>query len=789
MGHELPAGYYDELQDYADRLVELGLQVLPARECIVTRDRYTGFEEFREWQESGNPNDDDPEDLRFGLEGDEACGSWSSDGSRFQGFFPIYIRENGGWYIRSRRHLDNPKDIDDQIERAKWYNIPMGIAASTFTYGSVAYKSSSIPNAILAGPHRMIEDLGLGTSGMIETYEGLAWKYASIDVRDEPLKTLFQSRDVARFGLGGSGIQRGTIYKHGVFPAYPSFVFGKQVQLLGKSEHQLFVLSKPAVAGMHFNVNNLGQDFVDADVFDEIAEEDDDLAPEFEDWDDWDESYEMHWCPSPDEEDQLFEQTVKAYEEAVTQSRNVSGEGLASERGNGKLPSSTEVSISLFELFPEPLASALHTIKDPLPYDDVSVAMAFITGAASMLPLGTKIMGVKATDFTVPPNFYTAIVAKSGRKKTSLGKLFVKGPAADVEMMLARQNQNMMRKWEEHSRGCKKEDRLPKPVPINIRFNDYTGEALVANLNRLDEVSRSALLYREELAAVFKSQNQYRSGRGSDEEQLLELYDGDPHVSLRLSASDRSYQRAAVNIYGSIQPGVLTGQLKNGDDNGAWARFFFVPMADIAKKLPTKVDPAQIQKLQAAKKNLCDVFNSLYALGMATYELGESATELFAEYEFQKQHDARTARLSAQASVYGKSAGKVLRLSGILHILSNFADRSQLMKPIGVEHLQIAIRLVDYLDAWALACHASVLGTPTAQVSAFTKRIHEIALKTKKQMSWTDIRNLMSSTERGGKKKQDAEASMRELVALGVGEIVAGPRGGLCYRALKPLPK
>ena len=633
----------------------------------------------------------------------------------------------------------------------------------------------------------MIEELGLGTSGMIETYEGLAWKYASVDVRDEPLKTLFQSRDVARFGLGVSGIQRGTIYKDGVFPAYPSFVFGKQVQLLKQGEPQLFVLNKPTALGMHFNVNKRDQDFVNADVFDEVEEEDDDLEPEFEDWDDWDESHEMHWCPSPDEEEQLFEQMVKAYEQAETQYQNEPRECVAGARSSAELPSGNQAGISLFELFPEPLASALHTIKDPLPYDDVSVAMAFIAGAASMLPLGTKIMGVKATDFTVPPNTYTAMVAKSGRKKTTLGKLFIKGPAADVELILAKQNQNMMQKWEEHSRGCKKEDRAPRPVPINIRFNDYTGEALVANLNRLDEVSRSALLYREELAAVFKSQNQYRSGRGSDEEQLLELYDGDPHISLRLSDSNRSYQRAAVNIYGSIQPGVLAGLLKNGDDNGTWARFFFVPMADIAKKLPTKVDPAQIQKLQAAKQYLCTVFNSLYALGMATYELSDMATEEFVEYEFQKQHDARNARLSAQASVYGKSAGKVLRLAGILHILGNFADRPQLMKPIGVEHLRIAIRLVDYLDAWALASHASVSGTSTAQVSAFTRRIHEIALKSKKQMSWTDIRSQMSSTERAGKDKQDADASMRELVALGVGEIVAGPRGGLCYRALKPL--
>ncbi len=69
------------------------------------------------------------------------------------------------------------------------------------------------------------------------------------------------------------------------------------------------------------------------------------------------------------------------------------------------------------------------------------------------------------------------------------------------------------------------------------------------------------------------------------------------------------------------------------------------------------------------------------------------------------------------------------------------------------------------------------------------RRIHEIAHKAKTVMSWTDIRSQMSSDEKAGKHKQHAEASMTELVALGVGQIVAGPRGGLCYKALKQIPQ
>jgi hypothetical protein len=54
-------------------------------------------------------------------------------------------------------------------------------------------------------------------------------------------------------------------------------------------------------------------------------------------------------------------------------------------------------------------------------------------------------------------------------------------------------------------------------------------------------------------------------------------------------------------------------------------------------------------------------------------------------------------------------------------------------------------------------------------------------------MSWTEIRNKMSSDEKSGKSAEDAEAAMCKLVALGLGEVSKGPNGGLRYKALKPI--
>ena len=94
------------------------------------------------------------------------------------------------------------------------------------------------------------------------------------------------------------------------------------------------------------------------------------------------------------------------------------------------------------------------------------------------------------------------------------------------------------------------------------------------------------------------------------------------------------------------------------------------------------------------------------------------------------------------------------------------------------------------LAANTLELHAKVASNAVKSVgfSAFTRRIHQIAFKSKLPVSWTEIRKQMSSAERKDKTVDDARESMKQLEAAGLGKIVEGDRGGLSYQALKPLP-
>jgi hypothetical protein len=204
--------------------------------------------------------------------------------------------------------------------------------------------------------------------------------------------------------------------------------------------------------------------------------------------------------------------------------------------------------------------------------------------------------------------------------------------------------------------------------------------------------------------------------------------------------------------------------------------------------LPTKTDPKKLQELQSAKKVLKDVITALFELEASSYILDSVATELFSDYEHNKQKDALSTSISAQASLYGKSAGKVLRIAGILHVLDIVLENKHSSQYISVDTLKNAIRIVDYLDGWTLTCHATVAGLTTQSLDQFERRVHLIALRSKMSMGWTDVRNQMSSKEKIGKTVVDAEAAMQKFVALGLGEVEKGPNGGLRYRALKSLP-
>jgi len=128
-----------------------------------------------------------------------------------------------------------------------------------------------------------------------------------------------------------------------------------------------------------------------------------------------------------------------------------------------------------------------------------------------------------------------------------------------------------------------------RPVKIEIYTENTTTEAMILALKNQE---RGLLLARDELSGWFRSHNQYKSGKGSDEADWLQTFNGNPMKVNRKTGDHPSIfvRRAAMWITGTVQPRVLARCLSNEYfENGLASRFLFV-MPPPRKKVWSEAD-------------------------------------------------------------------------------------------------------------------------------------------------------------------------------------------------------
>ncbi|GIR74951.1 MAG: hypothetical protein CM15mP77_1080 [Synechococcus sp.] len=129
----------------------------------------------------------------------------------------------------------------------------------------------------------------------------------------------------------------------------------------------------------------------------------------------------------------------------------------------------------------------------------------------------------------------------------------------------------------------------------------------------------------------------------------------------------------------------------------------------------------------------------------------------FADYEFSKQEQAQVAKLPSQAAILNKSAGKVARVAGLLHVLE-LADvgykpgakrASGATRPNRdpISTLLVAIELVEHLDRWALTFQAV---TNASDEERYMLRLQELALKSKGPVPMSDLQRGLSGRSGSG---------------------------------------
>jgi hypothetical protein len=443
--------------------------------------------------------------------------------------------------------------------------------------------------------------------------------------------------------------------------------------------------------------------------------------------------------------------------------------------------------ITLDYLFPPSLAEALRTRCRYLPADAPSTALSFLTGLAGLVKLGSEVIGIRAADFRVPLNLFTALVGKSGAKKSPLRKLVVDQPAAPLALDLARAHSRAMEDWSEQNKGLPKSDRTDPPEPVYVSISSTTVEALAQQLQRQEGKGLGLLVNRDELSGLFGSLGAYKSGRGDDEQFFLEAFDGGGLRILRVSTpgGGRSYESCSLSIYGTVQPGVLEQLVASGDDSGLWARFLFVPLPQKVVPLPEIETELEIEQASAAAAALAQACSAVYRMPRISLELSPEARRAFTRYEGNAQQEAIRASIGAQSALWGKAAGKVLRIAGLLHLLQLAAPDGQASELITADTMERATALVDHINGWTLSLHADLA---QSGASDLMRLVHRIAMEAQQPIKWKEIAPRLSGKQRKEIDSAAVAMAMEALVELGVGEIEQGSRGAVIYRATAALP-
>ncbi|MGA7933890.1 MAG: DUF3987 domain-containing protein, partial [Kovacikia sp.] len=396
--------------------------------------------------------------------------------------------------------------------------------------------------------------------------------------------------------------------------------------------------------------------------------------------------------------------------------------------------------------------------------------------AASLLRVGTELEIDAGMGFYVPPILFTGLVAPSGSKKSPiqrqiLGALSRLQAEADQDYEYeAAAYEVDLREWEQ-SKGEDKGVRRKKPVPREYHTSDATREAIARIQSQQPE--RGILVTPDELAGLFKGQNQYRNGRGNDKESLLTAFDGSGLKVDRASGIRISLPRTSLSITGTIQPDILREMMGDfSDASGQWARFLWC-------LLPLKPAPFPRQTVRYdISERLHGVYQRLEGFTPRCYRLTPEAKTVFADWYDQLDQRRVTETHQGLQAVYSKMQGYTGRLALMLHCLNAAVDGCLPAETVSAQTMKAAIKLARWFIGQVKLLYAEGDTVDGALGSVYTKLIQ--LSRVRGWLRAKDVRNYERSLRKAS--SEVIRSHFRELEAMGYGE-TCGVGNRLHWRA------
>lgn len=228
------------------------------------------------------------------------------------------------------------------------------------------------------------------------------------------------------------------------------------------------------------------------------------------------------------------------------------------------------------DALPKPMRTIVGEIAKAVDCDAGYAAVPALTLAGATI--GGVLVASPKRGFKEPPTLFALTVGDSGTAKSPAADPFGDISTSIEESLYLRYQSDCQAAQAEQLSPAIGGEPQPAPVREYFRATDITIERLIENLQTSP---RGMLLWFDEARQWFESFGRYKGkGGGSDATQWLSMFDAKPIMYQRKMVPNRDIyvRRAAVSVFGTIQPGVLAEVLNNPGyiHSGLAGRILFV---------------------------------------------------------------------------------------------------------------------------------------------------------------------------------------------------------------------
>jgi hypothetical protein len=373
-----------------------------------------------------------------------------------------------------------------------------------------------------------------------------------------------------------------------------------------------------------------------------------------------------------------------------------------------------EQDLNLDDVLPQELARVIVKLAEQIPTAPEALLTALLPVWATGIGTKSKIIVNPSSQYVQPAILRTAIVARSGERKSptlNLGIDIIE--KLEEEARLVYQENYLIYEEElAEYENLSKDEKKQKERPIAPKLKRYLIKDI--NLEGLIKVHsenpNGLLTCVDELAGYFTRMNKYNNGKGDDEQQDLELFNGKSLIKDRMTYN-YYLPKTCLNITGTIQWEVLEKIMKKkgeNDPSGSLSRWLFC-----AKKMP---EPYLNLFAELESKEFNDLQRNLFLyllyLPEQDYFLSNSAKSILQEWQHHNVDLLKKELLEPLAIAIPKFESYLFRIALVLHLVESFFN-GELSPTISAETAYCAIILTN----WFMGQYRYILAKNSTKVN------------------------------------------------------------------------